>query len=68
MHSQLMNPSGRYIRITAEEARNTWGDGYTEFWDEQRGGYVAGLVNLPCMTSTMLRAIDLIYSIHYTAS
>lgn len=34
--------TGRYILITEEEARDAWGEGYKEFWDEERGGFVAG--------------------------
>ncbi|KAM0803874.1 hypothetical protein BDR22DRAFT_886178 [Usnea florida] len=33
---------GRYILITEDEARATWGDDVDDFWDDQRGGYVAG--------------------------
>jgi hypothetical protein len=33
----------RYILITEEEARDTWGEEYVEFWDPYRGGYEVGL-------------------------
>lgn len=32
-----------YIRITEAEAMTTWGDKYRQYWNEARGGYVAGL-------------------------
>ncbi|KAI8947914.1 hypothetical protein F4801DRAFT_559103 [Xylaria longipes] len=33
----------RYFLLTDAEAKETWGDGYTEFWNDQRGGYLGGL-------------------------
>lgn len=33
----------RYILITEEEARDTWGSEYVGFWDPYRGGYEVGL-------------------------
>jgi hypothetical protein len=33
---------GRYILITEAEAKKAWGEDIQEFWDDQRGGYVAG--------------------------
>jgi hypothetical protein len=33
---------GRYILITEEEAQSTWSDDYADYWDAQKGGYVAG--------------------------
>jgi hypothetical protein len=34
--------TGRFFLITEEEAREAWGEGYTEFWSPYHGGYVAG--------------------------
>lgn len=34
--------SGRYILVTEDEAHAAWGEDIDEFWDDQRGGYVAG--------------------------
>ncbi|KAJ5958813.1 uncharacterized protein N7479_005963 [Penicillium vulpinum] len=34
---------GRYILITKEEAESAWGHDIEEYWDHERGGYVAGL-------------------------
>jgi hypothetical protein len=33
---------GRFFLITEEEARDSWGEGYTEYWSPSHGGYVAG--------------------------
>ncbi|KAK0718662.1 hypothetical protein B0T26DRAFT_713864 [Lasiosphaeria miniovina] len=33
---------GRYVLITREEAVSSWGEDIDSYWDEQRGGYVAG--------------------------
>jgi hypothetical protein len=47
--------SGRYILITKEEAVQTWGENIDDYWDHQRGGYVAGLDmfhTLHCLVST----------------
>ncbi|KAI0965306.1 hypothetical protein F4678DRAFT_485386 [Xylaria arbuscula] len=33
----------RYFLLTDEEAKEAWGDGYTEFWDDNTGGYLGGL-------------------------
>ncbi|KAI1290479.1 heterokaryon incompatibility protein-domain-containing protein [Xylaria venustula] len=33
----------RYFLLTDEEAKEAWGDGYTEFWDDNSGGYLGGL-------------------------
>ncbi|KAI1148706.1 hypothetical protein F4825DRAFT_454176 [Nemania diffusa] len=33
----------RYFLLTDDEARETLGENYTEFWDEPRGGYLGGL-------------------------
>ncbi|KAF2101283.1 hypothetical protein NA57DRAFT_72725 [Rhizodiscina lignyota] len=33
----------RYFLLTDDEAREAWGSEYTEYWDELRGGYLAGL-------------------------
>ncbi|KAI0905868.1 hypothetical protein F4823DRAFT_609400 [Ustulina deusta] len=33
----------RYFLLTDEEARETLGNNYTEFWDDLRGGYLGGL-------------------------
>lgn len=33
---------GRYFLVTDEEAFEAWGAGYERFWDNKRGGYVAG--------------------------
>tara|TARA_R110002060_G_scaffold54313_6_gene64965 strand:+ start:4640 stop:4963 length:324 start_codon:yes stop_codon:yes gene_type:complete len=34
--------TGRYIILSADEAREAWGDGYQDFWHERAGGYLAG--------------------------
>lgn len=33
---------GRYVLITEEEAKATWGEDIDDYFDHQRGGYVAG--------------------------
>ncbi|KAM0745436.1 hypothetical protein ACQRIT_000820 [Beauveria bassiana] len=33
---------GRYIVITKKEAIETWGTSIDQYWDQDRGGYVAG--------------------------
>jgi hypothetical protein len=32
----------RYFLLTDEEAQETWGDEYIEFWNEEAGGYLGG--------------------------
>lgn len=36
------NKVDRYFLLTDDEARETLGENYTEFWDEPRGGYLGG--------------------------
>ena len=31
----------RYFLLTEDEAHEAWGEEYKEFWNEQRGGYLA---------------------------
>ncbi|KAI1158643.1 hypothetical protein F5B18DRAFT_70236 [Nemania serpens] len=33
----------RYFLLSDEEARETWGEDYTEFWHDDAGGYLGGL-------------------------
>ncbi|KAI3331282.1 hypothetical protein F4824DRAFT_298728 [Ustulina deusta] len=33
----------RYFLLTDQEAKEAWGDSYTEFWNSNRGGYLGGL-------------------------
>ncbi|KAI1328859.1 hypothetical protein F5Y16DRAFT_409571 [Xylariaceae sp. FL0255] len=33
----------RYFLLTDEEAKEAWGEGYTEFWNDEFGGYAGGL-------------------------
>ncbi|KAI1347179.1 hypothetical protein F5Y01DRAFT_319015 [Xylaria sp. FL0043] len=33
----------RYFLLTDEEAKEAWGDDYTEYWNNNRGGYLGGL-------------------------
>jgi hypothetical protein len=35
--------ANRYFLLTAAEAEEAWGPSYVNFWDEQHGGYSAGL-------------------------
>ncbi|KAI1472903.1 uncharacterized protein F4812DRAFT_31500 [Daldinia caldariorum] len=34
---------GRYFSVSEAEAKDLWGDEYTEYWDHHRSGYTAGL-------------------------
>ncbi len=36
------NKIDRYFLLSDEEARETLGNNYTEFWDDLRGGYLGG--------------------------
>lgn len=41
--SELSNHSAdRYFLLSDEEAREAWGDQYTEFWHDDAGGYLGG--------------------------
>ncbi|KAI8959337.1 hypothetical protein F5Y11DRAFT_305699 [Daldinia sp. FL1419] len=33
---------GRYFSVSEDEAKDLWGDEYTEYWDHHRSGYTAG--------------------------
>lgn len=32
----------RYIKITEQEAKNTWPENYKDFWDNNYNAYIAG--------------------------
>ncbi|PCG96480.1 Hypothetical protein PENO1_068060 [Penicillium occitanis (nom. inval.)] len=34
----------RYIILTEDEAREAWGPEYTEFWNEDKQAYLAGII------------------------
>ncbi|KXJ86420.1 hypothetical protein Micbo1qcDRAFT_140322 [Microdochium bolleyi] len=57
---------GRYVLITEEEAKSTWGDNIADYFDHQRGGYVAGFDvfhTLHCLNN-IRKALD---PLHYPA-
>ena len=39
---QCLITPGRYVLITEDEAHAAWGQDIDDFWDDKRGGYVAG--------------------------
>jgi hypothetical protein len=43
----LTPPTGRFILLTEEEARQAWGEEYINYWSPYHGGYVAGYKSLP---------------------
>lgn len=48
----------RYFLLTDEEARIAWGPEYEEYWDELRGGYLAGYANIALFRLTMLKLLQ----------
>lgn len=41
-HAWALLHFGRFFLLTEDEARQSWGEGYKEFWSPKDGGYVAG--------------------------
>ncbi|MCJ1357634.1 MAG: hypothetical protein MMC33_007630 [Icmadophila ericetorum] len=42
-HAWALLHFGRFFLLTEEEAKDSWGGGYREFWSPKDGGYIAGL-------------------------
>jgi hypothetical protein len=60
--------------ITDEEAFNAWGEGYTEFWVDAAGGYIAGQVLVKLMEKNItddmlwLSRLDMMHTLHCVVS
>ncbi|KAI1122965.1 hypothetical protein F5Y10DRAFT_270535 [Nemania abortiva] len=60
----------RYFLLTDEEAREAWGDGYTQYWNNQWGGYLGGYDNsfsvcgLTIDTDHDLPRLDMFHTLH----
>lgn len=59
--------SDRYFLVTEEEAKNAFGDGYQQYYNEQVGGYEAGYDHRTWSETSSNMTKALTCFIHYIA-